>query len=144
MGRILIASDHRGFTLKEKIKSFISTEFNKDVLEDLGCHNSEVSVDYPVYAHKVASNLVPEDEDRGILICHTGIGMSMVINSHIHLRGALCRSVEEATLSRKHNNAHVLCLGSKYIEEKTVYEIVRSFLETSFEGGRHKRRVELF
>ena len=139
-GKVWIASDHAGWSLKEAVKVYLTSSLGLEV-EDLGCHSAD-SVDYPSYAHDLASRM-GRMGDRGILICHTGIGMSMVVNRYDDLRGALCRSEEEARLSRAHNDAQVLCLGSMGMEASHAHRVVRCFLETPFTGGRHARRVGL-
>lgn len=136
--KIAIASDHAGFELKEKIKNFLK-ELGHEY-EDFGT-DSEESVDYPDYALKVAECVARKECDRGILICGSGIGMSMSANKVPGIRAALCCNTEMAKLSREHNDANVLTMGARLIDEDTAKEIVRVWLETEFLGERHLRRV---
>ena len=136
---IAIGSDHGGFDLKEKIKKFLTER--KIELEDLGTVTRE-SVDYPDYGIKV-SKLVSEGKvERGILICGTGIGMSIVANKFPKVRAALCHDSYSARMSREHNDANVLILGGRVTGDELALEIVKIWLETSFSGGRHKSRLE--
>ncbi len=141
---ILIASDHGGVDLKSKVKNFFS-ELN---FEDLGPHNHD-SVNYPDYAHKLCQRLSPLQSNleidpvhMGILICGSGQGMALTANKHENIRAALCWSKESAELSRSHNNAQILCIGARLLEEETALEIVKTFFSTTFEGGRHIKRIE--
>jgi ribose 5-phosphate isomerase B len=136
--RVAIASDHAGFELKEKIKKFLK-ELNHEY-EDFGTHSNE-SVDYPDYALKVAESVAKKEFERGILICGSGIGMSIAANKIPGIRAALCHSVEMAKLSREHNDANVLTLGARIIDEATAKEIVKVWLSTEFLGNRHLRRI---
>ena len=136
---IAIGSDHGGFDLKEKIKKFLTER--KIEVDDLGTVKME-SVDYPDYGIKV-SKLVSEGKvERGILICGTGIGMSIVANKFPKVRAALCHDSYSARMSREHNDANVLILGGRVTGDELALEIVRIWLETSFSGGRHKSRLE--
>lgn len=137
--KIFIASDHAGFELKE----FIISELSKINLEatDLGCNSSEISVDYPEFAKKLCAQITSENE-IGILICGSGIGVSIASNRFKHIRSALCHNAELAKLSRAHNNANVICLGSRFTTKNDALEIIRCFFNTNFEAGRHERRVE--
>ncbi len=135
---IALASDHAGFSYKEKIKTVLN-EMQLQ-FEDFGTHSNE-STDYPDYGHAAAVAVSKGDCDRGILICGTGIGMSIVANKHKGVRAAACETVEAAELSRKHNNANILCLGERLTTWDEAQAIVRMFLTTDFEGGRHERRV---
>ncbi|MBO6056314.1 MAG: ribose 5-phosphate isomerase B [Alphaproteobacteria bacterium] len=130
---IFIASDHAGFELKE----YLQTQFN---LLNLGTHNEE-SCDYPVFAKKLAIRL--KNDDKGILICGTGIGMSIAANRFKNIRAALCFNEEMAKLARQHNDANILVLGARIISPETAKTCVEKFLSTDFEGGRHQRRLEL-
>ncbi|MBO7537406.1 MAG: ribose 5-phosphate isomerase B [Alphaproteobacteria bacterium] len=130
---IFIASDHAGFELKE----YLQTQFN---LLNLGTHNEE-SCDYPVFAKKLAIRL--KNDDKGILICGTGIGMSIAANRFKNIRAALCFNEEMAKLARQHNDANVLVLGARIISPETAKTCVEKFLSTDFEGGRYQRRLEL-
>lgn len=138
---IVIGSDHAAYALKEKVKAYL-TERSMDI-EDAGCY-SEDSVDYPDVGIKVASMVSSGKFSRGILMCGTGIGMSMVANKLPHVRAALCSDPFSAMMSRRHNNANILVMGARVIGEALALEIVRAWLETSFDGGRHQRRLDKF
>ncbi len=131
--RVFIASDHAGVELKEYLRKHFD-------LEDLGTYDP-TSCDYPVYAKKLVGQM--KETDRGILICGTGIGMSIVANRFKNIRAALCFNEEMAILSRQHNDANVLVLGARIISAETARECVEKFLSTDFEGGRHQRRLNL-
>ena len=137
MKKIFIASDHAGFKLKESIKKNFSTKF--DVL-DLGPKNSKKSVNYPDYAHKLSKRI--KKENVGILVCGSGMGMSITANKHKKIRAALCYSVKNAKLSRLHNDANVITLGSRLTNKNTAFKCIEVFVNTKFEGGRHKKRVK--
>jgi ribose 5-phosphate isomerase B len=137
--KIAIGADHGGFELK-KVISTILKEFGHDV-EDFGCTSQE-SVDYPDFAEKVARGVSEVLFERGILICGTGIGMSISANKFPHVRAALCHNLFTARLSREHNDANMLVMGERVIGTGLAQEMVRIWLETGFEGGRHQRRVE--
>ncbi len=137
--KIFLSSDHAGFELKEKVKVFL-IENNLDY-EDLGCASLE-PVDYPDYAKILSKKIKDKNNSKGILFCGTGIGISMAANRFPHIRAALCTSVEMASKSRKHNDANVLALGGRIIEDKIAIEIVKEFLHTEFEAGRHSLRVD--
>ena len=137
--KIFLSSDHGGFELKEKVKSFLID--NNFEYEDLGCSSLE-PVDYPDYAKLLSKKLKDKKNSMGILFCGTGIGISMAANRFPHIRAALCTSVEMASKSRKHNDANVLALGGRILEEKLALEIVKEFLQTDFEAGRHSLRVD--
>jgi len=136
---IVIGSDHAGFTLKEKIKK--SSQASGFEVKDLGT-NSEESVDYPDFAEKVCQEIIAGRAKLGILICGSGIGMSIAANRHKEIRAALCWNAETARLSREHNDANILVLGSRMVDEKEALECTNIFLSTPFSGGRHQRRVE--
>ena len=137
--KVAIASDHAGVELKEVLKQELS---------DLGCTvfdlgpNDTASVDYPDYATKLTDWIKNNPDASGVLICGSGIGMSIAANRHKHIRAALVCTPEQAALSRQHNNANVLCLGARQIPEKTARECIKTFFTTTFEGGRHAGRVE--
>ena len=137
--KIFLSSDHGGFELKEKVKSFLID--NNFEYEDLGCSSLE-PVDYPDFAKLLSKKLKDKNDSKGILFCGTGIGISMSANRFPHIRAALCTSVEMASKSRKHNDANVLALGGRILEEKLALEIVKEFLQTDFEAGRHSLRVD--
>ena len=138
---IIIGSDHAAYDLKEKIKDYL-VKRSIDV-EDAGCY-SEDSVDYPDFAIKVASAVSTGEFKQGILLCGTGIGMSMVANKFPHVRAALCADLFSAIMSRRHNNANILVMGGRVIGETLAMEIVKAWLETPFEGGRHQTRIDKF
>ena len=137
--KIFLSSDHGGFELKEKVKSFLID--NNFEYEDLGCSSLE-PVDYPDYAKLLSKKIKDKNNSKGILFCGTGIGISMAANRFPHIRAALCTSVEMASKSRKHNDANVLALGGRILEDKLALEIVKEFLHTDFEAGRHSLRVD--
>lgn len=137
--RIAIGSDHAGFKLKEKIKGFLD-ELGYQY-KDYGT-DSEESVDYPDFAAKVAEVVSKGEFDRGILVCGTGIGMSIAANKFPNVRATLCYDTTTARLSREHNDANVLTLGGRLTDEKTAKEIVGIWLKTEFLGERHARRVD--
>ena len=136
--KIYLGSDHGGFELKEIIKTFL--EDNNYTVEDLGCY-SEESVDYPQFGRVVAKAVV-ENNARGIIICGTGIGISMSANKVKGARAGLCHCVEYAKLTRQHNNANILAMGGRFIDHELAKEVTEAFLNTDFEGGRHQRRVD--
>ena len=138
--KIVIGSDHAGFDLKERCKEFIKDELKLKV-EDIGVYDKSPS-DYPDIGHKLARAMLSKEYDFGILICGTGIGMSMVANRHKGVRAALCHDIYTAKYSRLHNDANILVMGGRVIGDGIAFEMIRTFLETPFEGGRHKRRVE--
>lgn len=135
-----IACDHAGYKLKEKVKAYLQQEGYS--VKDFGT-NSEESVDYPVFAHQLASKINSGELPRGIVICGTGNGVNMVANKYPHVRSALCWKPEIATLARQHNNANILALPARFIEEDLAMETLKAYLTTDFEGGRHERRVNL-
>ena len=136
--RIFLASDHAGFVLKQKISKFLTTK-GINIL-DLGTKNSS-SVDYPDYAHLLAKKMKTKD-NIGILVCGSGIGMSMAANRHKNIRAALCYNIKSTKLSRMHNNANVITIGSRLTKKDLAIKCVNTFLKTPFEGGRHLRRVK--
>jgi len=138
---IIIGSDHAAYDLKEKVKGFL-IERGIDV-EDAGCY-SENSVDYPDFGIKVASMVSAGKFERGILMCGTGIGMSMVANKFPHVRAALCMDLFSSIMSKRHNNSNILVLGARVVGDILALEIVKAWLETPFEGGRHQRRLDKF
>lgn len=135
--RLFIGSDHAGFDLKKEIK----LHFPYLNLIDIGTNTDTTPVDYPDIAHKMASQMT-EPTDFGVLICGSGIGISMAANRHSHIRCALCTTTKMAELSRQHNNANVLALGARTTSPSDVYNILVTFLGTVFEGGRHQKRIE--
>ncbi len=137
--RIAIGSDHAGFTLKNDLRDALRAAGH--AVEDLGT-DSTASTDYPDYALKVAMQVSSGAADRGVLVCYTGIGMSIAANKVHGIRAALGTNPEEVRLVRAHNNANVLTFGEKFIDAPTAQNLTRIFLETPFEGGRHERRVD--
>lgn len=139
--KIAIGADHGGYELKNQIRSLLD-ELGYDI-DDMGCHSLE-SVDYPDIANMLAARLVEGHCKSGILICGTGIGMSIAINREPKIRAALCHDEYTARMSREHNNANVLCLGARVIGPGVADAIVRTWLSTDFAGGRHQRRIDKF
>ena len=139
MKKIYIASDHAGFKLKNEIIKKFSKKF---YLKDLGPNNSFKRVNYPDYAHKLCKKVTKKNTNIGILVCGSGIGMSMAANRHKKIRAALCYSVKNSKLSRLHNNANVITLGSRLTNKKLAFKCLNTFLITDFEGGRHTKRIK--
>ncbi len=139
MKKIFISSDHAGYNLKEQIKKKF---FNKYKLEDLGTNNSKVSVNYPDYAHKLCRKVSKSSKNIGILVCGSGMGMSMAANRHKNIRAAVCYSIKNTKLSRLHNNANIITLGSRLTKKNTAFKCIDVFINTKFEGGRHNKRVK--
>jgi ribose 5-phosphate isomerase B len=136
---ILIASDHAGFELKERLEAWL-----RDigyVVKDLGTE-SEESADYADYAHPLAQQVSDGVAERGVLLCGTGLGMSYVANRYPHVRAAVAWSPEIAALARRHNDANVLALPARFLSEDQARQILKTWLDTPFEGGRHERRIE--
>ncbi|RJQ70201.1 MAG: ribose 5-phosphate isomerase B [Desulfobacteraceae bacterium] len=139
--KLVIGCDHAAFGLKERIKAYLIER--GDEVEDVGAF-SEASVDYPQIGMQVAAGVSAGRYGRGILMCGTGLGMSMVANRFAHVRAALCNDLFSAAMSRRHNDANILVIGGRIVGDVLALEIVRVWLETSFEGGRHQRRLDLF
>ncbi len=139
---IILASDHAGFILKEEIKKF----FNKEniIAIDVGCYSREQLDDYPDFAKAGNAKVLEDPRNVGIYICGTGIGMSMVANKNPKIRAALCLNENFASLARRHNDANVLCLSGRYTSVRKAIKIIKVFLTTDFEGGRHARRIKKF
>jgi ribose 5-phosphate isomerase B len=135
---LIVGSDHAGVDLKREL-SGVAEELGYEVV-DIGTDSTD-STDYPDYAHQVAS-AVARGEGIGLLVCGTGVGMSMAANRHAGVRAALCGDVFSASMTRKHNDANVLCIGARVVGGGLAAEILRAFLGASFEGGRHQRRVD--
>ena len=138
MKKIFISSDHAGFALKKKVLDFLKKK--KLSFQDLGPF-SDKSVDYPLYAHKLANNVKKNKRNVGILICGSGTGMNIAANKHRNIRAAQCFSLKSTKLSRLHNDANVITLGSRLISKKNASKYLNIFLKTKFEGGRHKKRI---
>lgn len=138
--KIFIGADHRGFELKQKITQTLKGQGHTIV--DVGTHDPTAPCDYPQMAYDVAVQVAHNPDARGILVCMTGIGHSIAANKVPGAYAALCYTKEAAVLSRQHNNANILVLGSKFISETDVMDIIAAWLSAPFEGGRHLRRVE--
>jgi len=136
--KLFISSDHAGYLLKEQIKKKFR---NKYTFHDLGTDNSKDSVNYPDYAHKLCTKVAKNSKNIGILVCGSGMGMSMAANRHKKIRAAVCYSVKNTKLSRLHNNANIITLGSRLTKKNTAFKCIDVFVNTKFEGGRHNKRV---
>ena len=136
--KIAIAADHAGFALKEKLKQRLAAQGH--VLVDSGTDSTE-SCDYPDFARPVAGQVAQKQVDRGILVCSTGIGMAIAANKISGVRAAPAQSEDEVRLTREHNDANVLTLGARYLDEEQAARLVEIFLDTQFQGGRHARRL---
>ena len=136
---ISIGCDHAGFDLKEQVKRLLE-EFSHRVNDEVTF--SDESTDYPDFASRVSQAVSKGTVDRGILICGTGIGMSIVANKFEGVRAALCHNIETAQMSRLHNNSNVLALGSRVLDQRVALDIVREWLQTDFSGGRHQKRLD--
>ena len=139
MNKIFISSDHAGYKLKESIKDYLKTK--KIKFQDLG-PNNDSRVDYPDYAHKVARKVKLKKTNIGILVCGSGTGMNIAANKHKNIRAAQCFNIKSTKLSRLHNDANIITLGSRLITKKNALKFISVFLNTKFEGGRHLRRVK--
>ena len=139
MKKVFISSDHAGYRLKEQIKKKFLKKF---IFEDLGTYDSKNSVNYPDYAHNLCKKVSKNDQNMGILVCGSGMGMSMAANKHKKIRAAVCYSPKNTKLSRLHNNANVITLGSRLTKKDTAFKCITVFFDTNFEGGRHNKRVK--
>lgn len=137
--KIAIVSDHAGYILKEKLLKYLNNE--KYEVKDFGCFSEEI-VDYPDFGHPLAKAVSSGDFESGISICGTGNGINMTVNKHPGIRSALCWSEEISRLARAHNDANICALPGRFISESEAILIVKTFLNTDFEGGRHRRRVD--
>ena len=137
--KIVIASDHAGYFLKEKIKDFLQREGYEVI--DVGCHSS-VAVDYPEFGIKAVEKILKKEADYGILICGTGVGMSLSANKVDGIRSVVCSEPYSARMAREHNNANILSLGARFMSQEEIYDVIETWLEEPFEGGRHQRRIE--
>jgi len=137
--KVAIASDHGGLDLKETVISVLRSL--QIEVSDLGTHE-KVSCDYPDYAQKVADGVAGGEYEKGVLICGTGLGMSIAANKVAGIRAALCNEVYSAKMARAHNDANILCMGARVVGPGVAEEIVKAFFSTEHEGGRHARRVE--
>jgi len=137
--KVLLASDHAGFKLKEEIKKYLIKKKGK--ILDLGTINTD-SVDYPDYAHLLSKKMKNGKKQFGILVCGSGTGMVMTANKHKNIRAALCYNIKSTRLSRLHNNANVMAIGARLTSKNVALKCVDAFLKTNFEGGRHSHRVK--
>jgi ribose 5-phosphate isomerase B len=137
--KVALGSDHAGYDLKEKVKGFLNGMGIE--VHDAGTVSTD-SVDYPDFAQKVAVQVRDGEVDRGILMCGTGVGVCIAANKFRGIRAALASDPEIARLSRQHNDANILCLASRFTDAEKAQELVKIWLETDFEGGRHQRRLE--
>ena len=138
MKKIFISSDHAGFKLKEAIKMYLLKK--KLTFQDLGPNNN-TKVDYPDFAHKLAKKVKTSGNNVGILVCGSGTGMNIVANKHKNIRAAQCFNLKSTKLSRLHNDANIITLGSRLISKKNALSFIGVFLNTKFEGGRHSKRI---
>ena len=138
MKKIFISSDHAGFKLKEAIKIYLSKK--KLTFQDLGPNNN-ARVDYPDFAHKLAKKVKTSKNNVGILVCGSGTGMNIAANKHKNIRAAQCFNLKSTKLSRLHNDANIITLGSRLISKKNALSFIGVFLNTKFEGGRHSKRI---
>ena len=139
MKKIFISSDHAGYKMKESIKKFL---LKKNIsFQDLGPDNDN-KADYPDFAHKVAKKVGSNKENVGILVCGSGTGMNITANKHKNIRAAQCFNLKSTKLSRLHNDANIITLGSRLISKKNALNFISVFLNTNFEGGRHSRRIK--
>ena len=139
MKKIFISSDHAGFKLKEAIKSYLSNK--KISYTDMGPYNDN-RVDYPDFAHKVAKKVKLNKNNVGILVCGSGMGMNIAANRHKNIRAAQCFNLKSTKLSRLHNDANIITLGSRLLTKKNALNCVSVFFSTKFDGGRHKKRIK--
>jgi len=137
--KIFISSDHAGYKLKEEIKLYLSKKGIS--YEDMGPYNID-RVDYPDYAHKVAKKVKTKKNNVGILVCGSGMGMNIAANRHKNIRAAQCFNLKSTKLSRLHNDANIITLGSRLLSKKLALSCVIAFLNTKFEGGRHLKRIK--
>lgn len=138
--KIVLGSDHGGFSLKEVLKEYLTKKGIEVV--DKGCFSTD-SVDYPIYAKYVAETILNKEADFGVIICGTGLGISIAANRFKGIRAALCYNTTMAKLSREHNNANILAMGARMTGDVLAIEILEEFLSTKFEGGRHQRRIDM-
>jgi len=137
--KIMLASDHAGYDYREYIKEYLLSKGHEVI--DLGCDSKE-STDYPLFGYKLGKEVVTSN-CIGVGVCGTGIGMAMACNKVSGARAAVVDSISTAMLCRKHNDANIVCIGSRIVAKELAVEIVQTFLDTAFEGGRHQRRVEM-
>ena len=138
--KISVAADHAAFLVKQEIIIYLKDKGLK--IQDLGTHSQD-SVDYPLFGQKVAQSILSGSSDKGIIICGTGIGISIAANRFKNIRATLCTTKIHAEMARKHNDSNVLALGARVTDIKTIKDIIDVWLNTAFEGGRHQNRLEL-
>lgn len=138
--KIIIGSDHAGFDLKEKYKNLLSGELGYEV-KDMGAYSTD-SIDYPDIARQVAEAISSGEFEKGVLICGSGIGMSIAANRFKGVNAALCNNIFTAEMCRRHNNANILVVGARVTGDALALEMLKVYLKTEFEGGRHKKRVD--
>ena len=136
--KIALGSDHAGYEVKENVKKYLSNQYS---ITDFGTYGLD-SVDYPEFGHKVALSIANNESDLGIVICGSGIGISIAANKIKNVRAALCTSVKHAEMSRRHNDANVLAIGARMTDYKQIISIIDKWLNTKFEGGRHQNRID--
>lgn len=136
--KIAIGADHAGYALKDQVRDALRLAGHEVI--DVGTDSAD-SADYPDYAHTVAHDVISGAADRGILVCSTGVGMSIAANKVDGIRAAIAFNVDEVRLTRAHNDANIITIGARYTDPESAHEMVRIFLETPFEGGRHARRI---
>ena len=141
--KIGLGSDHAGYKLKNHLFNFMISNFPNHEIKDFGCNSQQVSIDYPDIASQVCQQILHKNLDQAILICGSGVGISIAANRFKGIRAALCHDTLGVKLSREHNNANVLCLGDWFISERMSEELIRIWLNTDFEAGRHEKRVIL-
>ncbi|MBL6449739.1 ribose 5-phosphate isomerase B [Fulvivirga sp. 29W222] len=139
MSKIAIGGDHAGFEYKSKLVAWLESKGHS--VKDFGTHSAD-SVDYPDFAHPVASAVESKEFDCGVLICGSANGVAMTANKHQGIRAAICWQKELAELARLHNNANILCIPSRFVDYDLVEQMMDAFLSTSFEGGRHDKRID--
>ncbi len=139
--KIAAGADHAGFAIKELVVARLRRQGHEVI--DAGVDSEERSVDYPVYAHRVARLVASGEVERGLLVCGTGLGVCMAANRHSGVRAADCFTPHLAEMTRRHNDANVLCLAGRVLSEDEAWAITEVWLETPFEGGRHKARLDL-
>lgn len=137
--QIFLGADHGGFELKDRIAAHL--KLNGHTIIDLGT-NSADSVDYPEFGHLVGNSVIAHSDSIGIVVCGSGIGISIAANKVKGIRAALCHNIEYAKLAKQHNNANVLALGGRFVTEELAMQIVDTFIATDFEGGRHQQRID--
>ena len=137
--KIAIGCDHAGYDVKEKIKDYLTSNFNFEII-DMGTKNND-SVDYPEYGHKVGNFVASSEDRKGIVVCGSGIGISIAANKIKGIRAALCTTSDHAIMSRKHNDSNILALGARLTSYNNIIKILNDWLNTEFEGGRHLDRI---